>query len=164
MSINKKGMSFMHVLIVLLGIFLAPSFVLAAYQNPTVVSNQRQANGTVLLTFAFAGNAGEPTVTRGYVVTQGTTPTVVRNWIDDTIKELDLVRTAETLPSIQPGQTVTRLAKSPSVPTAQQVWLQKLATYLRVKDSGIAATNADLATLKADLETTYQAGFILGQN
>ena len=147
----------MTIILALLAL-LVPSTVFANYGNPTVVSNQRQSNGNVLLTFAFTGDSGEPTVTRGYVVSSGTTATAVRHWIDDTIKELDLVRTAETLPAIQPGQTVTRLAKPTDIPTAAQVCARKLATYLRVKDSGITAAAADIAALKANIESTYVTG------
>lgn len=152
----------MRTLATLIMLIFLPSMALAAYQNPIVVSNARQANGTVLITFAFAGNAGEPTVTRGYVVSSGTTATLVRNWIDETIKELDLVRTAETLAALRPGQTVTKLAKTPDVPPAQRVWLQKLSTYLQVKDSGLSAIAVDLAALKADLEATYVSGYLGG--
>ena len=152
----------MKTLIVVACLLLFPSLSFAAYQNPTVVSNARQSNGTVMITFAFAGNAGEPTVTRGYVVSQGTTATAVRNWIDDTIKELDLVRTAETLAALRPSQVVPRLARPADVPPAKRVWLQKLATYLQVKDAGIAAIAADVAALKADLEATYVSGYLGG--
>ena len=144
-------------------LLLIPSISFAAYQNPTVVSNVRQANGTVLITFAFSGNAGEPTVARGYVVSSGTTATLVRNWIDDTIKELDLVRTAETLAALQPGQTVPKLARPPDVPPAQRVCAQKLSSYLRVKDAGITAMAAELAALKADIEATYVAGCMVAE-
>lgn len=141
-------------------ILLIPSVSLAAYDNPTVLANERKGNGTVLITFAFTGNAGEPTVTRGYTVTLGTTAAAVRNWIDDTIKELDLVRTAETTPALQPGQTVPRLAKVPPVLSAKQIWNRKYSIYQRFQNSDIAALAADRATLKADLEATYQAGFL----
>lgn len=139
---------------------MMPTMGWAAYQNPTVDSNVRQENGTVLLMFAFSGNAGEPTVKRGYVVSQGTTATAVRNWIDDTIKELDLVRTAETLPSIQPGQTVTRLARVTPAKAAKQAWNEDFALYLRIKDSGIAALASTIATLKSRIEANWQAGYL----
>ena len=141
-------------------LMLAPSLAMAAYQNPTVVSNQRQANGTVLITFAFSGNAGEPTVTRGYVVSQGTTATAVRNWIDDTIKELDLVRTAETLPALAPDQVVPRLARVTPAKAAKQAWREKFELYLRIKDSGVAAIASYVTALKADIEATYLAGYL----
>lgn len=148
-------------LIVLLGfVLLFPSLSFAAYQNPTVVSNQRQANGTVLIQFAFSGNAGEPTVTRSYVVSQGTTAIAVRNWIDDTIKELDLVRTAETLPALAPDQVVPRLARVTPAKAAKQAWREKFELYLRIKDSGITAIAPYVTTLKADIEATYQEGFL----
>lgn len=139
---------------------LVPSLSEAAYQNPTVVTNVRQANGTRLVTFAFVGNAGEPTETRGYVIQQETTATTLRNWIDDTIKELELVHTAANLAILQPGQqTVPRLARV-TTPSAKQVWLEKHERYMRVQNSDVAAIVSARATLKADLEATYQAGFL----
>lgn len=141
---------------------LMPSLGLAAYQNPTVVSNQRQSNGSVVVTFAFSGNAGEPIINRQYVVTGTTTAPAVRNWVAKMIDELDLLRTAETLPALQQGQIVPRLNPTVSAPTAQQVWFRKLARYLRVKDAGLTAIVGDLAALKADLEATYVAGYLDG--
>ena len=44
--------------------------------------------------------------------------------------------------------------------TAKQTWREKYAVYLAAKDSGVVAIAADLATLKADIETTYRAGFL----
>jgi hypothetical protein len=141
-------------------LLLLPAISFAAYQNPTVVTNDRQPNGTVLLTFAFTGNAGEPTVTRGYVVSSGTTVALVRSWIDDTIKELDLVRAAETLGAVQPGQTVTRLAKVTPAKAAKQAWNEDFALYLRIKDSGITALSSVIATVKARVEANWQAGYL----
>lgn len=149
------------VILCLIVSLLVPNLAFAAYQNPQIVSNTPQANGAVKLVFAFSGNAGEPTVQLTYLVQHTTTVQGLRNWIDETMTGLDLVRTAGTLPALQPGQTINRLASTPSVKPAVRVWAEKMEKYLRVKDAGVTAMTADLATLKADLEATYQAGYLL---
>lgn len=149
----------MRSLLILL-MLLAPSLALAAYQNPTVISNERQQNGFPRITFQFTGNAGEPVVRRAYVVSSSTTATTLRNWIANTIDELDLMHTAGTLAILQPGQTVPRLNRVNPAPTAKQIWRGKLDRYIHAKDSGITAIASALTTMKADLEATYQAGFL----
>ena len=139
---------------------LIPAWVFAAYQNPTVLENNRQADGGGVILFEFTGNAGEPTVQRRFVVQPNATVTSLRNWVDDTIAELNLLQTARTLPSLQPGQTVTRLARTTPPPTAKQVWLDKLRRYLDLKNSDITAAASAISALKADLEATYQAGYL----
>ena len=141
---------------------LLPSLVLAAYQNPTVISNQPQSTGFVKVTFAFTGSAGEPTRTREYLVRPTTTATLLRNWVDDTKKELDLLHTASIIPSLQPQQIVPGVARVAPVPTAKEVWNEKYERYKRYKDSGLvnAALTIDMNALKADLEATYLDGFI----
>lgn len=144
-------------------VMLIPSISLAAYQNPMVKANTTLANGNVQITFEFNGNAGEPAVTRLFIVQKGTTAQELRNWVDDIIKELDLINAASKLAALQPGQTVPRLARVDPAPTAKQVWLSKFHRYISVKDAGITAIAADLATLKNDLEATYQTGYLDGQ-
>ena len=139
---------------------LIPAWALAAYQNPTVLENNRQADDEGVILFEFTGNAGEPTVQRRFVVQPNATVTSLRNWVDDTIAELNLLQTARTLPSLQPGQTVTRLARTTPPPTAKQVWLDKLRRYLDLKNSDITAAASAISALKADLEATYQAGYL----
>ena len=73
---------------------LIPAWALAAYQNPTVLENNRQADGGGVILFEFTGNAGEPTVQRRFVVQPNATVTSLRNWVDDTIAELNLLQTA----------------------------------------------------------------------
>lgn len=149
---------------VLLVLFLVlPSVSFAAYQNPVVKSNTTLANGNVQIGFEFSGNAGEPVVIRSFIVQKGTTAQELRNWVDDIIKELDLVNTASKLAVLQPGQTVPRLARVEPAPTAKQIWLSKFHRYLSFKDSGVAAIASDLAAIKSDLEATYQAGYLDGQ-
>lgn len=137
-----------------------PSMGWGAYQSPTVVSNERQPTGFVRLGFLFTGDAGEPTVRREYTIGPSTTAAKLRNWVDETIQELEQLYTVSRLPSIQPGQTIPRLARVDPTPTGKQVWLEKFRRYLRVKDSGIVAVAGDLAALKADLEATYQPGYL----
>lgn len=131
-----------------------------AYQNPTVIANDPIAGGFSRLGLMFTGNAKEPDVRKDFTINETTTATNFRNWVDETIRQLDGMRTAATLPAIQVGQVVPRLARTAPVPTAKQIWRAKLSRYLEVKDAGIVAAAAELAAMKADLESTYQAGFL----
>lgn len=139
---------------------LLPSLALAAYQNPTVQSRQQQSSGFVKVVFQFTGNAGEVTVQRDYLVRPNSTSTHLRNWVEDTKKELDLLHTASTIPALQPGQTVPGLARVEPVLSAKEAWAEKLERYLRLKEAGITAMDSDLAALKTNLENTYQSGFL----
>lgn len=150
----------MRRLVMCLAVLLVPSLAPAAYQNPTVLSMERKADGGGHIIFQFAGNAGEPIVTRTYVIQSGSTLAGVRNWVDDTINELNLVQAAAVLPGLQQGQTVPRLARVNPARAAKELWNEKVARYGQLKDLGIAAAAADLAALKADIEATYQAGFV----
>ena len=150
----------MVILFVFLVLMLSPFVGHAAYQNPTIVAHDVQTNGVVRLDFIFAGNAGEPSVRRSFYVGQGTTATILRNWVDDNIKELDLLFAAQSLPSLQLGQVVPRLARVDPTPTPKDVWNAKFDRYLRALNSGISAISSDMTALKADLEATYQTGFI----
>lgn len=131
-----------------------------AYTNPTIVANEPQTDGTLRLVLKFSGNAGEPDVIKDFIVKSSTTPTILRNWIDATMVELDKIRTAATIPGLQVGQTITRLAPTPATPSPKSVWQTKLNQYLQAKGYGITAADADLAAMKADLEATYQTGFL----
>lgn len=148
----------------LLVLLLAPSMASAAYLNPTVIANERQQNGSTKLLFRFNGNAGEPAVTREFTVQPATTATLLRNWIDATLNELDLMHTAASLPAIQPNQTVPRLAPVTPTPTARTAWRRKADWYAQICTHSFTGTIATECTaLKADIESTYQAGFILGE-
>ena len=98
-------------LLVLSFLTLMPSMSWAAYQNPRIVAREVLPEGFVRLSFIFTGNAGEPDVRRTYVVNPLTTAAILRNWVDDTIQELDRLHTAATIPSLQLNQIVTRLAR-----------------------------------------------------
>lgn len=147
--------------VLLVTVLLAPVAAQAAYQNPTVTGNDRQQNGSTQLTFQFTGNSGEPTVIRQYTVNPASTITALRNWVDGVIAELDLMHTAASLAALQPGQTVPRLAPVPPAPTAKQVWRGKIFRYDQgCKSSFAGAVATACAALKADIESTYAAGFL----
>lgn len=153
----------MTILFFLLTILLFPPVTFAAYNSATVVSNELKEDGRTRLVFQITGNAGEPVVTREYLVSSSSTVAILLNWVDSTINELNLMRSAATLPALQKGQTVTPLAPTTPALTPRQVWLQKLAR-LRDMNAAIAAgvSNATLTTefntLKTDIENTYPGG------
>lgn len=136
-------------------LLLVPSVARAAYLDPVIISNDGKA-----IIFQFSGDAGEPIKTITYVVQAATTQKAVREWVKDTVDDLNGIRSAATLAALQPGQTVARLNRTAAARAAKDLWNEKLARYLYVKDSGIAAAATELAALKADLETTYQSGFL----
>lgn len=151
-------------ILLLFVLLLTPSVASAAYQNPIVIANERQANGLPKLIFQFTGNAGEPVVTRDFIVQPSSTATSVRNWVDATINELDLMHITAKLAAIQPGQTVLRLAPVTPVQTARTVWRRKADWYAQTCTHGFTGTIAtECGTLKTDIENTYQAGFILSE-
>lgn len=151
----------MRVLAIAIMLLLLPVWASAAYQNPVVIANEPKADGRIKLVFEFKGNAGEPTVTKDFIVQPSTTATIVRNWIYTTIAELDLMNTAATLPALQPGQTVTRLAPVAPTPSACAVWKRKVEQYTQVAGNAFTGTIAtELAALKSDIESTYPAGCI----
>lgn len=147
-------------LLIMVLVLIVPSISLAAYQNPTVTAKVRLAGGQTKTTFQFSGNAGEPTITRDYVTSQGVTNLGVLEWVADTMAELNNLQTVDGLTTLQVGATPTPANRAVAAKTAKQTWREKYAVYLAAKDSGVVAIAADLATLKADIETTYQAGFL----
>ena len=154
----------MRGLLIAIILVLLPAWASAAYQNPVVIANERQQDGRTKLVFEFTGTAAEPVVRRPFIVLPSTTPTILRNWIDATLNELDLMHAAATLPSVQPGQTVPRLAPVPPTPTAKSVWRRKVEIYKQFAGNSFTGAIATaLAALKADIEATYEAGFLLGE-
>lgn len=136
-------------------LMLVPAVGWGAYLDPQVLSNDGKQ-----IVFQFAGDAGEESKIVRYVLQQGTTFKAVREWVKDTVDELNGIRTAAALPGLAVGSTVTRLNRTAALRAAKELWNEKLARYLQVKDSGLVASAAELAALKADLEATYQAGFL----
>ena len=151
----------MRILIVCI-LSLVPTWSLAAYQNPLITSNTATPDGGGTIVLQFPGNAGEPTVSRTYVIQQNSTFPLLQEWVDDTIKELNKLWAAKSLPTLQNGQTVTRQARVIPPPTAKQVWLDKFERYKGCSSVTLASTgfNNACSAIKADLEATYQAGFL----
>ncbi len=128
---------------------------MAAYLDPEVISNDGKK-----MVFEFRGGAGEPTRQITYVFQQGNTVKKTREWVKDTVDELDDVRSVSSKPEFQIGQVVTRLNRTAAIRAAKEVWQEKLARYIAVKDAGISEAAVELAALLADLKATYQAGFL----
>lgn len=151
-------------ILLLLALLLVPHVAHATYQNPVVIANERLAVGSTKLIFRFNGDAGEPAVTREYMVGPNTTATVLRNWVDATLDELNLMHTAATLPALQPGQTVPRLAPVAPAASAKDVWQRKVANYAQFCTRSFTGSIAnDCTAMKANIESTYQAGFLDAQ-
>lgn len=155
----------MRVLVILILVFLlVPAMADAAYQNPIVIDNERLPVGSTRLKFQFSGNAGEPVVIREYMVGPGTTATILRNWVDATLDELNLMHTAATLPALQPGQTVPRLAPVVPSASAKNVWQRKAANYAQFCTHSFTGSIETACTaLKGDIESTYATGFLDAQ-
>lgn len=150
----------MRILLMIL-LLLVPLEAGAAYQNPTVIANERLSVGSTKLIFRFAGDDGEPIVTREYMIGPNTTPTILRNWVDATLDELNLMQAAATLPALQPGRVVPRLAPTVPAPSARAIWTRQVGLYREVCQSAFVGQVAtDCAALKATIESTYQAGFL----
>lgn len=149
-------------IVLILALLLVPSISFAAYNSATVISNELKDDGRTRLVFRITGNAGEPAVTREYFVNSSSTATTLRNWVDSTLNELNLMRTVATLPALQTDQVVTPLAPTaPAAPTAKQIWLNKVSRYKEFAGMGLTGTAAtDLAALLADINATYITGYL----
>lgn len=146
--------------LLILLVLLAPSGVMAAYLDPVVETVQTLPNGLSQVHVRFNGDAGEPPVQMSYLVRPGSNLRAAREWAKDVVDELDSARTAAAIPGLQPGQTIQRVARVNPVKAAKQAWREKFDLYLRIKDSGVAAIAGYITTLKADIEATYQTGFL----
>jgi hypothetical protein len=151
-------------ILILLAILFTPSLSFAAYNSSTVISNELKEDGRTRLVFRFTGNAGEPAVVREYIVNSNSSIASLRNWVYGQITELNLMRTASTLPSLQSGQIVAPLQPvdpTPPTPTARQIWLSKVTQYKQFASMGLTGTAAtDLAALLADINATYVTGYL----
>lgn len=144
-------------------ILLFPSLSYAGYQDPTIISNERQSGGSTKLIFRFNGDAGEPAVTREYAIGAGSTMPILKDWVASTIIELNKIYLASTVAALQPGKTVNGQVLTAPPPTAKDVWRGRMAMYQAVKDLGLTGQFVtDLAALKATLQSTYQSGYLDG--
>lgn len=148
-------------LLLLFILMVVPTVGQAAYNRAEIKTVNKQQNGMIRWTFEFTGNGGEEPKQREFLVMPGTTVALVRNWVDETMTELDQLYTIGNLASVQPGQVVPRLARVPSAPTAKDIWMGKVLNYDRsCTNSFVGAVATACASLKSDIESTYQAGFL----
>ena len=143
-------------------LLLAPSLASAAYtDNATILRYEQDQNGAARLIMRFMGDAGEPIVDRPYNIVATSTVPRLRNWISQVVTELNLARTAGTAPQVAPGQILTGLAPTPAVATAKSVWRDKVRIYDGICTQSFTGAVATACTaMKADIESTYQAGFL----
>lgn len=151
----------MWIVLVLVGLFwLLPSLGHAAYNQAECMTKIRLSGGQTRCTFEFRGNAGEPTVLRSYTSSPGTVNLSVREWVAETFAELGALQGADGVASLQQGATPAPANKAIAAKTAKQIWREKHENYMRFKDSDVAAISSARTALKADLEATYQAGYL----
>jgi hypothetical protein len=151
----------------LLALLLAPSLASAAYlnQGETLRYEQDQA-GVARLFVRFTGDAGEEIVDVPYLLTESFSFPLLQDWIAKTVVKLNGARTAGKDTKIDPGKgkKIAGLLLSSTAPTARMVWRRKADWYAQTCTNGFIGTIATECTaLKADIEATYQAGFILGE-
>jgi hypothetical protein len=150
------------IIVLLIAALLMPQAVHAAYLNQaTVLRHEQDQNGAARLWMRFQGNAGEPLVDRPYPVSGTSTLAGLRDWINGVVQELNLARTAGTAPQVAPGTAINGLAASPPAQSAKSLWRGKVQIYnLSCTNGFIDAVATACSTLKADIEGTYQAGFL----
>jgi hypothetical protein len=113
------------------------------------------------LILRFTGNAGEEIVDRPYYLTPSSSFVGIRNWVASTVSELNMARTAGKAPQVAPGTVINGLAASASTPSAKSAWSTKVTIYAQsCNQSFTGAVATACSTLKADIEATYQAGFL----
>lgn len=148
-------------LLAVLAVVLLPTVSHATYNQAVVDRNELTPYGAARLVTLFTGDDGEPQIRRDYVVNASSTMASYRQWVRAVLDELNLMRVVGVLPGLQPGQVITPLNLTPPTPTAKQVWRRKVDTYTQMQASGFTGTLAtDLSALKADIEATYQVGYL----
>lgn len=149
--------------IVLIVMLWIPSMSFADYVDARVVSNEIQVDGRSLIVLSVRGDAGEMPVQLKYTVPANPSMQELRYAIHAKVSELNAAIAVSNSPAVRPGQTIAPLARPnpvPPAPTAKQVWRGKYGRYNSINDSGITAASAEKAALKADLEATYEVGFL----
>lgn len=139
---------------------LTPALSFAAYQNPTCTAKVRLSNGQTKSTYEFRGNAGEPTVTREYVTSANTVNVSVREWVADTLAELDSLQRVDALPALQVGATPTPANRAAAARTAKQIWREKAQACAQFKGVFTGTVGTDVDAMCTDAQNTYQAGYL----
>lgn len=134
-----------------------------AYINSFLVVQVDPPNATTQtfrMVLEFTGNAGETTVRREYQAGRTSTAQELRRWAYGVVEDLNDKRTVYNTTVAAVGQTLSTLAPSVSPPTAKEVWWDKARRYQQMQAIGVTAATADLATLKADIEATYDPSYL----
>jgi hypothetical protein len=131
-----------------------------AYVTATLVQKDPPGDDRrVHIVVEFVGNAGEPTVKREYYVAATDTLQSVRQWAIAQAASLAAVKTVAD--NLTVGMSVNLTPIVPPAPTARQVWLGKVSQYKQFAALGLTGTAAaDLAALLADINATYETGFL----
>ncbi len=150
----------MYLLLFLL--LIIPSVGQAAYLDQgTILRYEQDPNGSARLIVRFTGDAGEPIVDQAYAVTGGSSLQGLRRWIRANAEELNLKRTAGTAPQVAPSTVVQGLAAASPVAIAKTVWREKVESYRQhCTNSFTGSVATACTTLKTDIESTYQAGYL----
>lgn len=131
-----------------------------AYTTATLVlKDPPLSDGRVQITVEFTG-AGEQPMRRQMHVGPTDTVQTIRRWAYEQAQNLGSVKTIAD--SLTVGQSIN-LTKIPDpTPSAEDVWQEKVRRYQRMAALGLtgATAAADLATLKADIEATYDSSYL----
>jgi hypothetical protein len=119
-------------------------------------------DGRTRLVITLSGG-GEPVKDVEYYADGTTTGPILRDYV---IGQANRAVAASTfLATLTPGvSTVSLTPVAPPGPTAGEIWAEKVRRYGRLIDLGVVtgALNTDITALKADIQSTYQAGFLTG--
>ncbi len=149
----------MWILLVLLMLF--PSVSFASYTTATSQGKNQMSNGSVSVSVVFTGDAGEQPITRMFMISSDTmTQTAIEEWAGEQLANLNAIQNAAQLAIVQPNAVITTRTRPARAQTAKERWNADLEAYHRAKNAGIAAANADIAAMLADLESRYRTGFL----
>ena len=154
-------------LVFVLVLGLNPAIAHAVYTEGIVHTREIQANGTLKIIVDFFGSdPGEEIATRSYTLVPGATAQEtyqrIRQWVYGTINELNLSYLGGKVSALEPGKIIQPLAPVVPALTPKQVWQGKVNGYRAACTSGfVGSIVAACTALKADIEGTYAAGFLV---
>lgn len=134
----------------------------AAYTAASVQGQEELGNGMVRYQIRFVGNAGEKLVVLPYEMVPAATEVLTREalerWTDGVLKRLNVSESVKG--ALIPGSTIT--PRAPVTPTrpAKAEWQLKARTCLAYKDHFTGPLAADVNALCADVQRSYQKGFL----
>jgi len=152
----------MYALFIMLIALLLPSVGNAAYLDQGIILRYEQdQDGAARLYVRFTGDAGEPIVDKPYPISSGSSFQALRRWVRANVEEMNLKRTAGTAPQVAPSTVVQGLAAASPAAVAKDVWRGKVESYQHsCTASFVGSVATDCSALKANIESTYQAGYL----